>query len=159
MYKLGKSSIRNLETTHPYLQLIVKKAIGISESDFGIISNGGFRTAEMQNEIFKKGHSKCDGYIKKSYHQTGKAVDLVPYVNGKYTWNDKKAFIDIYTAWEEAEAQLKKEKAIPEIVHFHHGIYWNWKDLNKDGQIDISDRLGFDSAHHEMRTKPQKIIL
>lgn len=157
MFNLGKSSLLNLETTHPYIQLIVKRAITITQSDFGILSTGGFRTAEMQNEIFKKGNSKCDGYIKKSYHQTGKAVDLVPYVDGKYTWNNKKAFIDVYTAWEEAESQLKKDGVIPGNVYFHHGIYWRWKDLNQDGKLDISDKLGWDAAHHSMNEKPQKI--
>ena len=157
MYKLGKSSLRNIENIHPYLQLVVKRAITLSESDFGIIHNGGFRTAEIQNEIYKKGNSKCDGYIKKSYHQSGNAVDLVPYVNGKYTWNNKQAFIDVHIAWTEAEGQLRKEGALPENAFFHHGIYWNYKDLNMDGQIDISDRLGWDCCHVEMRSKPQKI--
>lgn len=156
-FKLSKSSLKNIEGIHPYLQLIVKRTIELSNVDFGIIHNGGYRTVEMQQEIYKKGNSKCDGIHKRSKHQEGMAVDLVPYIDGKYTWNDKKAFIDIYTAWEEAETQLKKEKAIPEIVHFHHGIYWNWKDLNMDGQIDISDRLGWDSSHHSMETKPQRI--
>ena len=156
-YKLGKSSLENIKGIHTYLQLIVKRTIQISNVDFGIIHNGGFRTVEMQQQIYKSGNSKCDGIYKTSKHQEGLAVDLVPYIDGKYTWNNKKAFIDIYTAWEEAEAELKKEKAIPSIVYFHHGIYWNWADLNKDGKLDISDRLGIDCCHHEMRTKPQRI--
>lgn len=155
-YKLGKSSLINIEGIHPYLKMIVKKAIGISVVDFGIIGNGGYRTVEMQKEIYRRGNSKCDGVLKKSYHQSGKAVDLVPYIDGKYTWSNKQAFVDIYKAWILAETELKKSGNIPDIVHFHHGIYWNWKDLDQDGQIDISDRLGWDAAHHEMRSKPQK---
>ena len=75
MFKLGQRSLQNIEKIDDYLQEIVKKAITLSKSDFGILNNGGLRTAEMQNAIFKKGNSRCDGYKKKSYHQTGKAVD------------------------------------------------------------------------------------
>ena len=28
-----------------------------------------------------------DGYIKKSYHQTGRAFDIYAYVDGKASWN------------------------------------------------------------------------
>lgn len=156
-FKLGKQSLKNIDNIHPYLKIIVKKTIEISEIDFGILNTGGMRTAEMQNEIFKNGNSKCDGYIKKSYHQSGKAVDLVPYVNGKYTWTNKNAFIKILKAWEKAENELKIDGIIPDNISIHHGIYWNWKDLNMDGELDINDRVGFDCAHHEIRTKPQKI--
>lgn len=156
-FKLGKQSLKNIDNIHPYLKIIVKKTIEISEVDFGILNTGGMRTAEMQNEIFKNGNSKCDGFNIKSYHQSGKAVDLVPFVDGKYTWINKNAFIKILKAWEKAENELKIDGIIPDNISIHHGIYWNWKDLNMDGELDINDRVGFDCAHHEIRTKPQKI--
>ena len=34
------------------------------------------RTAEVQNVLYQKGQSKCDGYINKSAHQFGKAIDI-----------------------------------------------------------------------------------
>jgi len=157
MYKLGRTSLMTLNEVSPYIQLIVKRMIQISDVDFGILSNGGLRSAEMQNEIFKKGHSKCDGFKKKSYHQTGKAIDLVPYIDGKYTWNNKLAFITVINTWKKAEEELKEKGIIPTTLHFHHGIFWNWKDLNDNNEIDINDKLGWDSAHHEIRSKPQNI--
>ena len=157
MYTLGKRSLNNISGCHSYIQMIVKRAITLSIFDFGIIKNGGLRTIEMQSDIFKNGYSKCDGIIKKSYHQSGKAVDLVPYVDGNYTWKNKAAFIGVLQAWNEAEIQLKKELLIPETIYFHHGIFWNWEDLDKDGVIEITDRLGWDAAHHEIRTKKQLI--
>ncbi len=157
MFKLGKRSLRNMEGISPYIHIIVTRTIVISPVDFGVLNTGGFRTAEMQYHIFLDGHSKYDGYEKKSYHQSGKAVDLVPYINRKYTWYIRNAFVDIYRAWKKAENELKKEGIIPKDVYFHHGIFWTWKDLDLDGELTINDKLGWDSAHHQQNDKPQKI--
>ncbi|MBN2571884.1 MAG: hypothetical protein JXA68_07120 [Ignavibacteriales bacterium] len=156
-FKLGKVSLKNIDNISPYLKMIVKRAIDLTTVDFGIIHNGGYRTEEMQKEIFEAGNTKCDGVVKKSYHQTGLAVDLVPYIDGRYTWSNKLAFIEIYKAFLRAENELKDKGYIPENVYFHHGIFWNWKDIDNDGEITISDKLGWDAAHHEQRTKKQKI--
>ena len=48
----------------------------------GVIMAQGFRTAEQQNAIYKKnrpGHiyTHKDGYVKKSKHQSGRAMDIV----------------------------------------------------------------------------------
>lgn len=51
--------------------------------DFGVAWMGGIRTNEQQYELFKKGASKADGFKNKSAHQSGLAVDLLPYINGK----------------------------------------------------------------------------
>ena len=61
-------------------------AIQITKIDIGIPSTCGFRTAEKQNELFTDGKSKADGYNKKSYHQTGKALDFYAYVDGRASW-------------------------------------------------------------------------
>lgn len=151
MFKLGQRSLQNIEKIDDYLQEIVKKAITLSKSDFGILNNGGLRTAEMQNAIFKKGNSRCDGYKKKSYHQTGKAVDCVPYVDGKYTWSNKKALLDVYNAMLKAEKILKLELVIPKDLEIYHGLLWNYIDLNRNNRIDIDDQLGWDCVHHEIR--------
>lgn len=46
----------------------------------------GFRTAEYQNSLYRQGRTKpgkkvtnCDGYLKKSPHQYGLAVDFWPF--------------------------------------------------------------------------------
>lgn len=156
MYYLGKRSIGNQDGVSPYLQMVAIRAISISPVDFGILETGGERSAEMQNSIFKQGFSGCDGYTKKSYHQSGNALDLVPYINGKYTWSNKQAFIDIYYAFVEAEKQLRHIYMIPDEIHFHHGLFWNWKDLDNDGELEITDKLGWDASHIEIRNFPQK---
>lgn len=156
MFKLGRNSERNMQGVDEILILITRRAITITKSDFGVLNTGGYRSAEMQAQIYKDKHSKCDGYIKRSYHQTGKAIDLVPYVNGRFTWSDKTALFNVYEAFVEAERQLREEWIIPANVFIHHGILWRWKDLNKNGIFDIDDRLGWDACHHEMRNTKQR---
>lgn len=87
MYSLSRISESRLDGINPVLKAIVKQAIKTSPIDFGIPLDGGLRTPERQNELFKKGVSKADGYKKKSYHQTGKAFDIYAYVDGKASWN------------------------------------------------------------------------
>lgn len=150
MYKFGKQSIKNIHTVNPLLQELAARMIEISKVDVGVLSTGGLRTAEQQNEIFNIGNSECDGYDKKSYHQTGLAIDFVPYINGKYTWNNKWAFLEIKKA---------VDKAWEDILHgnyyLHSGIYWGAKDLNGNGILEITDKMGWDAAHHELRLTPQ----
>ena len=87
MYKFSKRSIQELELINPKLAALMDQAIERSPIDFGIPNNGGKRTAEKQNELYNKGVSKCDGILKKSYHQSGNAVDVYAYVNGKASWD------------------------------------------------------------------------
>tara|TARA_R110000803_G_scaffold152332_1_gene217412 strand:+ start:2142 stop:2543 length:402 start_codon:yes stop_codon:yes gene_type:complete len=93
MYKLGKKSLENLKGVNPILIEILNRALEISSNrkdgvDFTIISTAGIRTPEEQNKLFLKGVSKADGYTKISYHQTGNALDVVPYVNGRASWDE-----------------------------------------------------------------------
>lgn len=85
-YAFSQTSLDRLATVHPDLQKVAHRALRISMRrhdggvDFSIPAYGGKRTAEEQNELFKKGVSKADGYEKPSYHQTGLALDVIPYV-------------------------------------------------------------------------------
>ena len=63
-YKFSKRSKDTLKTVDGRLQALVYAVLDNSPYDFGIPSTGGIRTAEEQNELFKKGWSKLDGYNK-----------------------------------------------------------------------------------------------
>ena len=76
-----------MEGVHPALIKCAERALSISKYDMTIPWMGGVRTAEDQRKIFDQGYSQVDGYKKKSYHQTGKALDVIP-VKGGYD-NDK----------------------------------------------------------------------
>lgn len=88
--KLGKRSKLNLCNNLDYRLVhiiceILKKDL---PCDFGVFETK--RTLEKQKEYFEKGTSKTMN----SKHLPDKngivrAVDIVPYVNGKYTWEDK----------------------------------------------------------------------
>lgn len=91
-FKLSKSSMKNLEGVRGDLRMLVEEAITISPVDFGILDNGGLRTASMQKALYQSGASKLNGTSIKSKHQKqadgfGWAVDLVPYMNGfRWEW-------------------------------------------------------------------------
>jgi peptidoglycan L-alanyl-D-glutamate endopeptidase CwlK len=108
MYKLSIRSLTNLVGVHPDLQMVVKRAIEITQYDFGVVS--GVRRLEQQKEYLAQGKTTT----LKSMHLPqpdgfGHAVDLVVYVNGKPTWEHKyfrKVVQAIFTAAIELRVQV-----------------------------------------------------
>ncbi|MCP3924495.1 MAG: M15 family metallopeptidase [Desulfobacterales bacterium] len=88
IWKLSKNSLKNRTGIDHKLIEINELALTISPIDFGIPKYGGLRTDKEQYKLFIDGGSKCDGYNKKSYHQTGKALDFYAYVNGHASWEE-----------------------------------------------------------------------
>lgn len=88
-YTLSERSLKRMEGVESDLQKVVQMAIGRTPVDFGVAWLGGFRTPEEQNQLFKDGHSKCDGYAKLSKHQFGEAVDLQVFVGGTAVKSEK----------------------------------------------------------------------
>ena len=86
-WKLSSTSKARLVGINPKLNRIIDLALLTSPIDFGIPADGGLRTAERQNELFKQEASKMDGYIKISKHQSGNAFDFYAFVNGSASWD------------------------------------------------------------------------
>ena len=84
--KLSKRSYERLNGIDAILIAILTEAIKESPYDFGIPRSGGLRTEEEQYLLYKDGKSKCDGFKRPSYHQSGKAFDVFAYVDGKASW-------------------------------------------------------------------------
>jgi peptidoglycan L-alanyl-D-glutamate endopeptidase CwlK len=82
MYKWGAGSISRMEGINPQLVECATRALSKARYDYTIPWMGGLRTDREQHDIFKEGNSKCDGYEKKSYHQTGNAIDVIPVDKG-----------------------------------------------------------------------------
>lgn len=121
MFKLGQNSLNNRAGVDPRLIEITDLAIQLSNIDFGIPNTGGLRTTEDQVLLFTAGKSKCDGRTNKSYHQTGRAVDVYAYVDGKASW-DHLHLTHIATAMLQASAQLGYK--------LEWGGLWNsWQDM------------------------------
>jgi len=91
-HKFSNVSSARLNKVNATLVAIMKEAVKCSPFDFGIAWLGGFRTAQEQSALFQKNTpskwvTSKDGYIKKSKHQYGKAIDIVCYnENGIITW-------------------------------------------------------------------------
>lgn len=155
-YNYGKSSERRLSGVSDYLQMTARRALICSPVDFGVPWMGGVREDEEQNQIFKEGHSRCDGYKKKSLHQKkidgkGQALDLVPYVAGiGFSYDAAGRFGIIGMLMLEAWEELQEEGLIPKDLYLHWGGLWSHKD-------PVS--LGWDLAHYEIRTYPQKELV
>lgn len=112
MYKLGKRSLGNLVGVHPQLAWAVTEAIKITKQDFTVLE--GVRTSKRQRELYNTGKSKT----LRSYHLNGLAVDLVPFVNGKLTWEDE-YFVEIHAAMD----RIIKKYSLPIENGFD---LWGW---------------------------------
>jgi peptidoglycan L-alanyl-D-glutamate endopeptidase CwlK len=98
-YSLGKKSLDRLSGVHPDLVAVVKRAIKITEQDFGV--HEGVRSRARQEQLFKAGATKTlDGR-----HITGHAVDLVPYIGGRLRWEWKPLFA-VAVAVDQAATEL-----------------------------------------------------
>jgi peptidoglycan L-alanyl-D-glutamate endopeptidase CwlK len=114
-FKFGSSSTKKLETVNIKLQHITRLALYLSPVDFSVI--WGIRTKAEQQVLFDKGYSKTMN----SYHLTGNAIDLAPYVDGKIIWDVVDRFKEIYVAVFVAAKILN-------VKGLEWGGAWTWKD-------------------------------
>ena len=103
MYKFGTTSIRRMEGVDERLVECVTRALTSSKRyDYSIPWMGGMRTPKEQLALFKNGASQLDGYRKQSYHQTGNAIDVIPYnVNPEYNVKAHMYFAELmFSEWQ-----------------------------------------------------------
>lgn len=98
-FKLGARSLERLQGVHQDLVKVVKRAIQLTEVDFGVTE--GVRAIEKQREYVAKGASKTMN----SRHLTGHAVDLVAYIGAEVRW-DWPLFHKIAAAMKSAAKEL-----------------------------------------------------
>ena len=115
-FKLSSRSLGRLDGVDEKLSNVVKRAIGYSTVDFGVIQ--GLRSVEEQKELVARGLSKT----MKSKHLEGRAVDLMAYLNGRACWE-----INVY----DEIADAMKQAAIEEDVHIRWGAAWTVSDIRK----------------------------
>ena len=159
-YSFGRTSKRRMNGVDATLQLVAAHALANSSVDMSVSWRGGLRTAEQQKELFDAGNSRCDGYDKKSYHQSGKALDIVPYYKGKIDYSATDRFETFAKTMFDTFEDLRSRGFIPKNTYLHWGGFWSAKDNNGDGILShIDDKLGWDKPHWELRSKPQKSVL
>lgn len=95
MYRLSRTSLKNLEGVNEDLVRLMLRSIENSPVDFMVVE--GLRSKERQQELYKKRPrvTQVDGLVRKSKHQVGRAVDICPWWDGKLQWNDRSAFYEI----------------------------------------------------------------
>lgn len=85
-HRFSKTSLQRRHGVDARMIEVSDLALQLSPVDFGIAKDGGLRTAERQHELYLAGASRCDGYILKSKHQSGEALDFYAFVDGQASW-------------------------------------------------------------------------
>lgn len=115
IFKFSSRSEKNLQGVNPDLVKVTRRALEISEVDFGITE--GLRSRYRQKQLVATGKSQTMN----SRHLTGHAVDVVAYVGSQVSW-EWPQYEKIAAAFRQASQELN----IP--------VEWggDWKTL-KDG--------------------------
>ena len=98
-FKLSRRSLDRLEGIDEGLQEVVKMAITLTKTDFGVVQ--GLRTRKQQEELVAKGASQT----MKSKHLEGKAFDIMAYINGRASW-ELSVYDDLADAIKQAATTL-----------------------------------------------------
>jgi peptidoglycan L-alanyl-D-glutamate endopeptidase CwlK len=84
-YKFGEASLTKLFTVESRLQIVMYSAINTGIMDFSVIE--GHRNKKLQATYYTKGRSHVQWPDGKHNKMPSEAVDVVPYINGKESWN------------------------------------------------------------------------
>lgn len=128
-HKFGQRSERELATVHKDLQRVCRRALEISEVDFGILQ--GLRTVTEQKENVAKGVSQT----MRSRHLTGHAIDFGAYVKGQYVNGDTAEEYRLYELIAAAFKRAAAELGIP--------IIWggDWTSLRDGGHVELDRKV------------------
>ena len=128
MPSFSKKSLRILNTVK---EEDLKTLFKVVVKYFDCTVTSGFRTTEKQQSIYAQGRTKpgkivtnADGIISKSNHQSGEAVDVVPYPT---MWSDEKKLRE-FGGFVLGVAAILKEQGIIDI-NIEWGGHWRSLDL------------------------------
>lgn len=126
-YKWGDRSLKRMEGVENILIRCATMALEKSSIDMTIPWRGGMRLDFEQNEIYLDGNSQKDGYIKKSVHQLGRGLDVIPVQGGYSNTKGFRHFARwMFWAWQE----LIKQEEVPKGLHLEWGGHWtNFVDM------------------------------
>ena len=146
MYKLGKGSLKKLESVHHDLVKIIKLAITRTPVDFGI--SEGHRSLERQKELYDQGKSKIDGINKKGKHNYSPSLAIDLYAYHPDIEVRKKLAYDVPTLCLIAGVIISCADELKAKGEIKHSIRWggNW---DNDGVI-LYDQSFDDLPHFEL---------
>ena len=148
MFKLSKRSLNNLVGVDAKLVEVVKLAITITRIDFAVIE--GLRSIETQKKLVASGASQTMN----SKHITGRAVDLMAYIDNRASW-ELSLYDDIADAMKAAASQvgvsIKWGAAwnVPNIVEWD-GSMQDAMDHYVDAKRAMKQRPFIDAPHFEL---------
>lgn len=121
-WKFGARSKQELQGVHPDLIICVAQALPICSVDFGV--HDGLRTKETQRELVDRGVSWTMNSMHLVQNETGwgHAVDLVPYIAGRLSWDSIEAFIEIGNCMKEVAA--RNSIALTWGANVQYGGHW-----------------------------------
>jgi len=127
MAEFSARSLEKLESVHQDLQTVFKEVV--RHFDCTVVS--GMRTQEEQQALYAKGRTVDgviitykDGIERRSRHQDGLAVDVVPYPT---MYTDEYKMIHFGWFVKGVAATLKRYGQIENDIDW--GGDWDWKDL------------------------------
>ena len=133
MNRLGSRSNKSIKNIDPRLAVIIGAALAEGNVDFTITH--GFRAKQEQQALYAQGRTKsgnivtnCDGVKKKSYHQTGKAIDFIPYPFDN-NWNNTEQFKKI------GEELLR----VGQLLGYNCSYGGHWKSFKDWPHFQIND--------------------
>ena len=146
MYKLGKGSLKKLESVHHDLVKIIKLAIARTPVDFGI--SEGHRTLDRQKELYDQGKSKIDGINKKGKHNYSPSLAIDLYAYHPDIEVRKKLAYDVPTLCIIAGVIISCADELKAKGDIKHSVRWggNW---DSDGVI-LYDQSFDDLPHFEL---------
>jgi len=134
MPKFSKTSEQRLRTCHQDIQAICHYAIKII--DFSVVS--GLRTVTEQFELFKKGRTLVgdkwiitsggkvvtykDGTTSRSRHQSGNAIDIIPFPTG---YQNERRIFELAGVIKGVAFLLRKYGDITYDIDWGYDL-WNW---------------------------------
>ena len=113
-FTLSQRSLDKLEGVDKRLVAVVKHAITVTKTDFGVIC--GLRTIEEQRELVAKGASQT----LKGKHLDGHAVDLMAYIGSRGSWE-----LNLYDDIADAMKEGAKIVGVP----IRWGAAWHINDI------------------------------
>jgi peptidoglycan L-alanyl-D-glutamate endopeptidase CwlK len=102
-HKLGSRSKNKLSGCVDDIKNVTELALKYSKVDFGVTC--GLRSQSEQRQMMSEGKTQTF----QSWHLTGEAVDVVAYVDGKYTYKPWYLYIQIADAFKRAAEELNVE--------------------------------------------------
>lgn len=145
-FTLSANSLDKLKGVNPRLDMVVKRAIQISKQDFAV--NEGLRTIERQRQLVKSGASQTMN----SRHISGAAVDLVPIINSKVSW-DWRYFYAIAEAMQQAAKELGinvRWGGCWEVINNKSGTAKSWVDNYGAERQKLGKKAFTDGPHFEL---------